>query len=180
VAVIDDVVARRFFSNADPLGHVLQFRGIERTVVGVIDQPRLYNVHSDDRGQVFVPHSQLAASGMSVAIRSSRDPAALLAMVRDVVRDIDPRPGCRRARHAQEGPVTRNVRPGCWHLRRAPAGPVNVTPAQIAGALEASAVRRVSCLKRHKGKLVDWRVIAARYRPVTIICCSACCTRDVQ
>jgi predicted permease len=90
VAIIDDVVARRFFPDADPLGHVLQFRGAQRTVVGVVDQPRLYNVHSDDRGQVFLPHSQLAASGMSVVMRSAHEPAALMTMVRDVVRDIDP------------------------------------------------------------------------------------------
>ena len=90
VAIIDNTLAERFFPNDDPLGRTMTFFDRELTIVAVVDQPRLYNIHLDDRGQVFLPLAQRPGYGMSFAIRTSRDPLALAPEVKQLVRSIDP------------------------------------------------------------------------------------------
>ncbi len=89
VAIIDDTLAQRFFDGYDAIGQMMTFFGRELTVVAIVDQPRLYDIHQDDRGQVFLPLAQRPAYGISLAIRADRDPGSLIAEVREVVRSID-------------------------------------------------------------------------------------------
>jgi putative ABC transport system permease protein len=89
VAIVDDTVAAHFFPGENIVGRTLVLFGEERTVVGVIDQPRLYDIHRDDRGQIFLPLAQRPRSAVSFAVRSTRDPVALAAEVRRLVRSID-------------------------------------------------------------------------------------------
>lgn len=92
VAVIDDTLATRFFPNDDAPGHTLEIFDEERLIVGVVDQPRLYDVHADDRGQVYVPHAQEPGGpdeSLAFVLRTGRDPASMVPEVRRVVREID-------------------------------------------------------------------------------------------
>lgn len=90
VAIIDDTLAERFFPGQDVVGQTMMFRGIPHQVVGIIDQPRLYDIHQDDRSQVFVPLAQEPGYGTSLAIRTRRDPVALVPEIQRLVHGIDP------------------------------------------------------------------------------------------
>ena len=88
--IIDDVLARRFFPNSSPVGRQAAFLGDTATIVGVIDQPRFYNVHSDDRGQVYTSFASLPTQTMSYAVRSEIDPTTLIGAARQALRELDP------------------------------------------------------------------------------------------
>lgn len=91
VAVIDDVLARRFFPDRSAVGASVAVGGSDTlTVVGVVDQARLYRVRADDRGQVYRPFSQTGGSSLSFAVRGHLDPAAGVAAARQVVSQADP------------------------------------------------------------------------------------------
>jgi putative ABC transport system permease protein len=90
-ALIDATLARQFFPASSPLGAKLQFganANMVFTVVGVVEQARLHNVHQNDRPQVFV---QDDFRGLSFVIRSDREPRSLIPGVRAAVRGLDPR-----------------------------------------------------------------------------------------
>ncbi len=90
VAIIDDVLAERFFPGRDPIGSPIVVQGDTARVVGVVDQARLYDVHADDRGQVYLPYAQSPHSSPHVVVRSDRAAAELLSSVRGAVRSLDP------------------------------------------------------------------------------------------
>ncbi len=64
-AIIDRTLATRFFPTSSPLGATLLRGGDSLTVIGVVEHARLYNVHQDDRPQVYLPMS---------SARSARSP----------------------------------------------------------------------------------------------------------
>ncbi len=88
--IIDDVLARRFFPNSSPVGRQAAFLGDTATIVGVIDQPRFYNVHSDDRGQVYISFASIPTRTMSYAVRTEIDPNTLIGATRQALREMDP------------------------------------------------------------------------------------------
>ena len=54
-AIIDHVLARHFFPTGDPLGARIPFGDNQTlTVVGVVEQARLYDVHQDGRPQLYL------------------------------------------------------------------------------------------------------------------------------
>ncbi|HZD04028.1 MAG TPA: FtsX-like permease family protein, partial [Longimicrobiales bacterium] len=90
VAVIDDVLADRFFPGGSAVGGRLWSGGDTATIVGVVDQARLYDVHRDDRGQVYFPSWMDPDGEIYVVVRAGGDPTAVAAAVRVVLRRIDP------------------------------------------------------------------------------------------
>jgi putative ABC transport system permease protein len=92
VAIVDDVVARAAFGGADAIGRTMN---VERsatpvTVIGIVQQPHLYQLHVADRGQVYLPHAQAPVLAMSLLARTAGDPAAIGPGVRRIVQEIDP------------------------------------------------------------------------------------------
>lgn len=87
--VIDDVLARRTHPGGSGLGARVVLGPDTATVVGVVDQARLYDVHRDDRPQVYIPWSWNPAGAVTVAMRTRRDPRALLEPARAVVHGLD-------------------------------------------------------------------------------------------
>jgi putative ABC transport system permease protein len=90
-ALIDASLARRFFPNADPLGAQIPFRDGLLTVVGVVEQARLYDVHQDGRPQVFVRVEDWGVRPLFYVMRTGRPPLSLLPEVQAAVRRLDPR-----------------------------------------------------------------------------------------
>jgi predicted permease len=83
VAVIDDVLARKFFPNEDPVGRRIHIQGVDAKVeiVGVVGHVKQWGLDRDDtellRAQMYVPCMQkpddyikLTATGMGVVVRS--------------------------------------------------------------------------------------------------------------
>ena len=101
---IDDAFARMYFPNEDPLGksvNLTQF-GVRAQIVGVVRHLRQWgpgvDANSMLQAQFFYPFMQmpdplmrLAAGGAAVVIRTQRDPAAILKLVRAGVARIDSR-----------------------------------------------------------------------------------------
>jgi putative ABC transport system permease protein len=90
-ALIDSGVARRFFPGADPLGAKLPYGDSALTIVGVVQQVRLYDVHQDGRPQLFVRQEGLGPRALFHVVRSSRAPHTLLPEVQAAVRRLDAR-----------------------------------------------------------------------------------------
>lgn len=90
-AMIDNGVARRFFPNGNALGSQLRMFNRVLTIVGVVDQARQYELHSDGRPQVLVRAEDLGMRPLFYIVRTTRDPHSLLPEVTAAVRRIDPR-----------------------------------------------------------------------------------------
>ena len=93
VALIDDLLARRYFPDGPAVGGRLVIRGSDTlTVVGVVDQPRLYSVREDDRAQVLLPATPgiRTDTRFVLALEGGWSPGALAAPARQVVVDQDP------------------------------------------------------------------------------------------
>jgi putative ABC transport system permease protein len=84
VAVVDDVFAAAAWPNQNPIGKHVTVNGQQRTVVGIVRQPRLYDVHRNDRAQVFVPMAQNAATGVTLVLKAQQ-PEGLAAAMRETI-----------------------------------------------------------------------------------------------
>jgi len=90
-AVIDHLLARQFFPTGSPIGLTIPFDERSLTIVGVVKQARLYDVHQDGRPQVLVRAEDWEIRTLSFVLRTAREPRTLTADVRAVVRRVDPR-----------------------------------------------------------------------------------------
>ena len=91
-AVVDHAFARRFFGSVSPLGVRFPFGGDSLTIVGVVQQPRLYDVHQDGPPQLFVRVEDGGFRPLYYVMRTdARDPLALLPDVKAAVRRVEPR-----------------------------------------------------------------------------------------
>ena len=89
VALIDDVLAERFFPAGGAVGATVVLFDTLR-IIGVVDQARQYSVHSDDRPQVYVPLAYSAPSTLNFVVRAGADAAPLAPALRSVLADLDP------------------------------------------------------------------------------------------
>lgn len=87
--LIDHTLAREFFPGGSALGATLQM-GEDLKVVGVIEQPRLYDVDRDDRGQVWRRNREYTYPSLYYVVRSPRPADSLVSDVRAAVRRVDP------------------------------------------------------------------------------------------
>jgi predicted permease len=92
VAILDAKLAHTLFGDADPIGQTLVFENLEgvTTVVGVVKQAHLYDVHLDDRAQIYLPLAHMGSLGMTMVLRTQLDPAALAPQIKRAVADLDP------------------------------------------------------------------------------------------
>jgi putative ABC transport system permease protein len=91
-ALIDRSLARQFFPDRSAVGATIPFNDKESvTVVGVVDQARLYDVHQDGRPQIYVRGEDWGYRTLVFVLRTARDPVALVPEVRSTIRRIDPR-----------------------------------------------------------------------------------------
>jgi putative ABC transport system permease protein len=96
VVVVNQRMARDLFPNRDPLGEQIMLgppTAAPRTIVGVVDDVLHHGLDKTPGYQVYVPQSQWAwaETGLTVLVRSSGDPMALVPSVRSVLREIDSR-----------------------------------------------------------------------------------------
>lgn len=100
--LIDHVLADHFFPTGSPLGAGIPYGEDTLTVVGVVQQPRLYDVHRDDRGQLFVRAGYQGMRTLSFVLRSDRDPVSLARDARALVSRVDPRLAVAEVRTMEE------------------------------------------------------------------------------
>ena len=90
VAVINEKVAKEYFERRDPLGQKITFRGVERTLVGVVADTTYSGLGAPADFQIYVPYAQGTFPGLHLAIRTAGEPLSLAESVRAAVRDVDP------------------------------------------------------------------------------------------
>ncbi len=95
VAIINRTFARRYFPNADPIGHRVSFdadRGkpIWREIVGVVGDARQDGLDQSVYPEIQVPFAQATYRTMTVVVRSHAEPTALARAVRSQARELDP------------------------------------------------------------------------------------------
>jgi putative ABC transport system permease protein len=96
VAMINAMVAQRFFAGEDPIGKRFIFGHPSQekppqwvTIVGVVGDTRLYGLADPARFEVYVPFRQSVSDEMSLIVRSERDPTALISVLRSAVATVD-------------------------------------------------------------------------------------------
>jgi putative ABC transport system permease protein len=96
-AMIDATMARRFFPAGNavgariPLGEFGRSAGRSLTIIGVVGQARLYDVHADGRPQILVRVEDFGFRPLFFVMRTTREPHSLLPEVRSAVHRVDPR-----------------------------------------------------------------------------------------
>ncbi len=104
VVDIDDVFARTYFPQEDPIGKHLHFAGfgVEAEIIGVVGHVKQWGLDADGKSnlqaQFDYPFMQLpekimhlAAEGVAVVLRTKGDPTAIMGDVRRAVAEIDAR-----------------------------------------------------------------------------------------
>jgi putative ABC transport system permease protein len=114
VVIINETLAARFFPGEDPIGRRLELSGAPkdlREIVGVVGDVRNYGVDADVKPEVYVPFLQSApaylsgvVSAMTIVVRSTVEPAALSAALREQVQAL-----------AKDQPVS-EIRTMEWYL----------------------------------------------------------------
>jgi putative ABC transport system permease protein len=100
VALINEEMARLYWNGRDPIGGRLKIGGNAQrpwvTVVGVVADVRHNGITDRVKEKFYVPHRQWHRSvgfpmrGMTLVVKSSGDPAAQTASVRQSIRALDP------------------------------------------------------------------------------------------
>ena len=94
VGLVNATMARRFWTNGDPIGkRILRGHPGENekwvTIVGVVADTKLYGLDNPARLEVYYPFRQQPNSDMSLVVRSTVDPASLTSSIRAAVAAID-------------------------------------------------------------------------------------------
>ena len=92
VIIINETLANRMFPNEEPLGRRIRSwrdENLLREIVGVVSDVRYYGRDDQLRGLVYVPHTQNTWRSMSLTVRTTSDPAALISAVRDQIWSVD-------------------------------------------------------------------------------------------
>jgi predicted permease len=92
VAILDNNMVRRYFSNQNPIGRQINLFKHRWTIVGVVRDVYQHEFERKQEPQIYLHYLQLPypIPRMSIVARCSRNPMELAAQVRDVLKGIDP------------------------------------------------------------------------------------------
>jgi len=90
-AMIDTAIARRFFPEGNAVGAKILLGERSLTIIGVVNQARLYDIHADGRPQILVRAEDFGARPLFYVMRTTREPHSLLPEVQSAVQRVDPR-----------------------------------------------------------------------------------------
>jgi putative ABC transport system permease protein len=89
VALIDDIVAKRYFPQGNAVGQIITIDGDSGRVIGIVRHVRMYGLHDEGRGQIYVPHGISQYRYLTIAVRTTGDPLAAAPEVRRAIRSVD-------------------------------------------------------------------------------------------
>jgi putative ABC transport system permease protein len=92
VIVINETLARRLFAGEDPIGKRLRIEGdkMDVTIVGVVADVKRYGLEAESQAEFYRSFFQdKGASGGRWILRTTSDPLALVAAVRQQVRELE-------------------------------------------------------------------------------------------
>lgn len=91
VAVISEITARRYWPNADPIGHHIRFAAGDpwRTLVGIVGDIRQNSFDDRFRPTVYTSIAQTPPQSAGFILRTSNDPMSLAASAREAILSVD-------------------------------------------------------------------------------------------
>ena len=103
VAIISETAARRYWPNENPIGKQLRLHVNEpsrrpREIVGVVGDVRTRGMELAPVPVVYTPHAQYGPESMTMIVRASGDPAALLTELKSTLAAMAPGVAIGRAR----------------------------------------------------------------------------------
>jgi len=95
VTIIDERLARQYWPGESPLGHRVRFGPPEdnepwHTIVGVVGAVRHERLDAETRQSVYLPHSEVSVTTMTLTVRATANPQNLTSAVTGEVRALDP------------------------------------------------------------------------------------------
>jgi putative ABC transport system permease protein len=90
--VINETLAHRFFANEDPLGHKIRLSredSVPRTIVGVVKDIKTSSLSDEPNNQSYIPLTQSPSRNISIVLRTSTEPLALINSLRESVKAVD-------------------------------------------------------------------------------------------
>lgn len=94
VVVIDDILARQYWPNQDPIGQYMNFGSQypKVEVIGIVAHARHSSLEADgSEGMYYIAMAQLPSPNASIAVRTSiSDVSSVGAMIQNAVRSVDP------------------------------------------------------------------------------------------
>jgi predicted permease len=88
VVIINEALARQFFPNQDLIGK--RFGLGEETIVGIVGDARDDNLDKAPAPGFYAPFAQIPRDGMSLVMRSTIEPEALIVSVRNLMKELYP------------------------------------------------------------------------------------------
>jgi putative ABC transport system permease protein len=144
-ALVDTVFARRFFPGVNPVGMKIPGDGDGLTIVGVVRQARLYDLHQDGPPQVYSRISRRQFQrALFYVLATDRNPTALLPELRSAVRRVDSRVAVGDARTMRDivANALRQQRTGAALLGALAFGALLLAAMGIFGVVAGSVTRR--------------------------------------
>ncbi|HEV2224339.1 MAG TPA: ABC transporter permease [Candidatus Acidoferrales bacterium] len=91
VAVIDQTLARQFWSKEDPVGQKLTFgpQHLVCTIVGVVNDVKMYNLRGRPERQMYVPLAQFPSPTLGFVARTAESSPAIATAIRDAIWAVD-------------------------------------------------------------------------------------------
>jgi putative ABC transport system permease protein len=90
VMVIDELFAKQFFPDEDPIGREVTHGRGPATIVGVVGTVYHGQIGERRKAVTYYPFRQTWSAWMAIVVRSSLDPAAAAASIRTSIREADP------------------------------------------------------------------------------------------
>jgi macrolide transport system ATP-binding/permease protein len=92
VAIVNDTMARRHFSDQSPVGKRFRFDGdaVARQIVGVAKTANYTSLGEEPQACVFLPLRQNFSDSMVLYVETRGDPAPMLGLVQREMRSLDP------------------------------------------------------------------------------------------
>jgi putative ABC transport system permease protein len=91
VVVINESMTRIHWGQEDPIGRRLKFAGVPRTIVGIVGDVHHTRLDGEAQPEMYVPFTQIpnTETKPTIVVRTSVDPAAASAGLRNAVSGID-------------------------------------------------------------------------------------------
>jgi putative ABC transport system permease protein len=96
VCVVDETFAQTHFPNEEPIGKRVRFgrhapdnKNPWMEIVGVVNHVKHYGVDQLSRPEIYLPYTQSPIPSFTLVVRTSGDPGAITAAVRQAVQQVD-------------------------------------------------------------------------------------------
>ena len=90
VVVINETAARKYWPGEDPLGKLITYNSVERTVVGIVGDIRHLGPEQPPRQEGYIPMAQGRVIGIVLVMRTQIDPLRVFPAVQSAIWRVNP------------------------------------------------------------------------------------------